>query len=559
MGDNILMHKVRSLIFALAPLGLIGCSSGVANNSASSNLPTIQQAQVTYNVSSNAADGLFSSDHPLSPEEIYALRPGAIEAEFAGSSNPQVTKLLDTMRNSSAAKLDLNPQSVQSYATGLDTASLSGGNSLSSQTSTYLYCYATGWVTVNGTKLPLGGPKADALNPASYHLNSWALSNLKTYAPTFKIQYPITPFTQNTAHLVYYIKDTSYQALKQQCAKTFEMIAAQYLQAYYQTSSMADVTLNNITIRGRNNSLSYDHPLLPLNAPTPADKIDTIVAFGDSLSDTDATNNFTQWQVPSRDTWFAGHFSDGWTWVEYAAESLNVIPYNEAWGGAGVEPVPLVSWIPNWFEYFHLYLPSLMQETGYFNQRVSTLAPRDPNKTLYTILIGGNDFNRNEAVNSVINGVATTVQNLIVENGAKNIIVLNLPDISVAPIFQPGHSRSFMRASVQASVGGYDQQLISLISSLNQIYAANQANITLFDTTNVFNQIMNNPASFGLINTTTTCLANPDNDNYMGNSKMTADCNGSNYFFWDQLHPTTRIHQILGTAVAQFAQQHYNF
>ena len=62
------------------------------------------------------------------------------------------------------------------------------------------------------------------------------------------------------------------------------------------------------------------------------------------------------------------------------------------------------------------------------------------------------------------------------------------------------------------------------------------AEITLFDTDALFQQVLADPAAYGLTNTTEPCV------NIAAN---TVCANPVEYLFWDGVHPTARTHEIL--------------
>ena len=84
--------------------------------------------------------------------------------------------------------------------------------------------------------------------------------------------------------------------------------------------------------------------------------------------------------------------------------------------------------------------------------------------------------------------------------------------------------------------------------------------IRLFDTYTLFNNVLNNPASYGVTNTTTSCLnINTDSSlNYAETQTPRATCtNPDTFVFWDTLHPTTHTHKVLAAAVTSFIQANF--
>jgi hypothetical protein len=64
----------------------------------------------------------------------------------------------------------------------------------------------------------------------------------------------------------------------------------------------------------------------------------------------------------------------------------------------------------------------------------------------------------------------------------------------------------------------------------------------LFDVQQPFNLLYNNPAAFGFSNITEACYTEADGE----------VCNQpAQYFFWDDIHPTTRVYAALADRLAQ--------
>lgn len=131
-----------------------------------------------------------------------------------------------------------------------------------------------------------------------------------------------------------------------------------------------------------------------------------MVAFGDSLSD---NGNI-------------GRFTDGPIWVETLADYLEADLYDFAYGGAttGLDNPAAGSPI-----------------TGLQWQVDNYLAPT--NDALYTVWAGGNDFLQERSFITAANNVGTALENLYAD-GARDILVGNLPDIGSTPAFYYGEN-----------------------------------------------------------------------------------------------------------------------
>ena len=76
--------------------------------------------------------------------------------------------------------------------------------------------------------------------------------------------------------------------------------------------------------------------------------------------------------------------------------------------------------------------------------------------------------------------------------------------------------------------------------------------ITVFDLHAVEDKIRSDPKKYGLTNLTDPCLA----DMF---TTTTACSNPDERYFWDQYHPTRKVHQIIGEAMAAVLREVISF
>jgi thermolabile hemolysin len=287
------------------------------------------------------------------------------------------------------------------------------------------------------------------------------------------------------------------------------------------------------------NSLSFNYAVWTNDSASQGSKINKIVAFGDSLSDNMNMYNESNWNLPNRNSWYIGHFSNGYNWVEYLAQDLNLPLYDWAVGGAAVTTQDLV-------------IHGVVEQTQSWMQYMQKAPAYQPQNTLFTMLIGGNDLiNYGSSVDTVIAGETQALQNIL-NAGGRNILVLMLPDVSKAPVFKYKTNG----ATVAAQVVDLNSKLATMVASFRAQYGSS-LNIQLFDSYSMFNDLMIHPGSYGVNNTTDACLdINADSSlNYLSSHPARSSCtNPDTFVFWDTLHPTTHTHKLLGDKVAAFAK-----
>lgn len=181
---------------------------------------------------------------------------------------------------------------------------------------------------------------------------------------------------------------------------------------------------------------------------------------------------------------------------------------------------------------------------------------------LVTVLAGANDIfmelqltaptNPTAAVTNVATA-AVTLANLIktemVAKGAKQVLVLNLPDIANTPFGMsvPAPVRALLDTMVQTFNAKLAEGLTGVEGvRLGNAYAENKAQFT-------------NPAQFGLSNVTDVACGPNALSNPAGANGTSLVCNANNavagdisrYFFADSVHPTPYGHELL----SQFASR----
>ncbi|HIF9264399.1 TPA: SGNH/GDSL hydrolase family protein, partial [Photobacterium damselae] len=212
-----------------------------------------------------------------------------------------------------------------------------------------------------------------------------------------------------------FFTDVGQETIKQQCKQTLGI-----------DHNAADITYFASDMR-----YSFNHSFWTNDKSNQTGKINKIVSFGDSISDTGNIFNAFQWLFPNPNSWFLGHFSNGFVWTEYLAQEKHLPLYTWAVGGAAGET-----------EYG--FLSGIHDQVNSYLQYMTMAKNYNPQNTLFTIEFGLNDFiNYNRTVAEVSKDFTTALTTLF-KNGAENIVVLTLPDASIAPQFKystPEHAQ----------------------------------------------------------------------------------------------------------------------
>ncbi|WP_078023115.1 SGNH/GDSL hydrolase family protein [Luteibacter rhizovicinus] len=261
--------------------------------------------------------------------------------------------------------------------------------------------------------------------------------------------------------------------------------------------------------------------------------IERIVSFGDSLSDSRNMYNESQWLLPYRASWYVGRFSNGPIWVEHLAMRTGLTLNNWAVGGAQTKDaqVGLIQGVGKQIDSFFEYAS---KADGY-----------EPSRTLFTFLIGGNDFvNDTQAAKQVVIDQEKLLEKLVA-GGARRILIVNLPDLTLAPVFTMQGGRTD-ESTVLGKVEYYNSRIRDVVARI--VARTEGTEIHIMDARKRFDELIASPATLGFTNARESCLEidSPGSLTYLQTQTPRAGCTDpSTYVFWDSLHPTTRVHELI--------------
>jgi outer membrane lipase/esterase len=288
----------------------------------------------------------------------------------------------------------------------------------------------------------------------------------------------------------------------------------------------------------------------------------SIVVFGDSLSDTGNVAHLTGAKYgvripgPAAD-YTDGRFTDGadtipaaqnyfGVWIEQFAATLPSRPavkdsldggtnyaYGFATTGSGTG---VFTFGPD--DALSVNVDNIGQQiTDYLATH-----PRIDDKTLFVVWGGAIDVlyatSSDDVIKAGINQ-ATNIQRLI-DAGATHFIVPNLPALGLVPRLN-GSSETSIPAT-QASVL-YNDVLAAGLDILRLFNPRRRLDLVQIDVFALFNRIVASPERYSLADISTSSQGIPTID-------------PDTYLFWDDLHPTTRGHNIFANLVAGVLARH---
>ena len=293
------------------------------------------------------------------------------------------------------------------------------------------------------------------------------------------------------------------------------------------------------------------------------DDIERIFFFGDSLSDSgnayiESGKLTTQPPytldeiVPTFPYDIRGfQFSNGKTWARIFANALETGRSgkaslkkarrftNYAYGGARARP-----------------FGDRPSAAGQFAEYINDFPGSADEEDLYVIQFGGNDLRDvlageglpEDIISSALQTKAFVITQLYAK-GARNFLVANVPDISLSPAVKlqvlqdvGPIAAPVVLKGISDLVKGYNEQLNGTLSLLKMYYPDIKfKQLNFFD---ILNDVVFNPGKFGISNNVSPCI-----DYFtLGDQVCGAP---DEYVFWDGIHPTAKVHRLVGEIAAE--------
>jgi len=257
-----------------------------------------------------------------------------------------------------------------------------------------------------------------------------------------------------------------------------------------------------------------------------------LVVFGDSLSDVGNVGQVPFINVPGP-TYWNGRFSNGPVYTEALATGFGLPAikrstnggYDYAYGGARTTG----SGFP-----YNLVVKDIDDQVDEF------LSKHDANSsTLYVLFAGANDLIDGETnMLTPVLSLANSMDRLIAD-GARKFLVFNLPPLGATPRYNGSQTTHEL---YNARSQDYNNTLSAALGILD--FFNPTVSIYQFDVAAMFNQVLANPAAFGLTNVTDSAAPGLDPGDTSYDASLIVP-NPNQYLFWDNLHPTAAVHAIL--------------
>jgi phospholipase/lecithinase/hemolysin len=279
-----------------------------------------------------------------------------------------------------------------------------------------------------------------------------------------------------------------------------------------------------------------------------------LYVFGDSLSDTGnlflltgGTNGSVFTPDPSQSPrlptppYYNGRASNGPVWIEQFAALLGLpAPQPVVAGGTNYSFIGAVTGPGSTSPY---PIPTIKAQVDTYVGSATPAAPDD----LFVVWGGANDFlyGQTDPVIPVTN-VVHAIETLHAQANASRFLIPNLPPLGRTPTGAALDATGYDLLSTQFNTL-LDTELDTLRNSLG-------VSIYEFDVFSRFEDLLNDPAAFGLTNVTESALVlNEDTASPLFGYPMfpyTFQHDPDTSLFFDGVHPTTRGHELLAEAAA---------
>ncbi len=257
-----------------------------------------------------------------------------------------------------------------------------------------------------------------------------------------------------------------------------------------------------------------------------ATPISKLVIFGDSLSDSGNSYEYSQHHMPAAPWYYQGRFSNGPIWTDFLLDAF--FPQNKtqhilsyAFGGAGILKTQGESF-------------TLTQEIDSYllSHSASTVQ-----HSVFFIWIGANDYliephSNNTKIPQLVNTVQKNIERLL-NQGAKHFMIISLPDLGLSPFARDLEITTELSQLTQQ----HNRLLKDMVMKLKERYP--HVDWIYFDVNLLWLELMHHPKKYALLYSKEACIQT------FSETHKGIDNRCSEYVFFDQFHPTTSVHQRL--------------
>jgi thermolabile hemolysin len=257
-----------------------------------------------------------------------------------------------------------------------------------------------------------------------------------------------------------------------------------------------------------------------------------LVVFGDSLSD---NGNSLAAAGRPQPPYYYGRWTNGLNWVDFFSYYSRVNQHS----------LPVTAFLQNRGTNFAVAGSDSLALAGQIGSYLGYVGGRASPSDLFAIWIGANDFSQGISARTTVSGIEAGIVALW-KAGARNFIVINLPDISLTPNVKNAGTKTDLEA----------KQFIYMVNTALQGQIPFYSSflgvaILLIDVNTPFTQ---------LVSTRTWTVKGLGTVNFLNSSGFAYNPstgalapNPNSFVFWDGFHPTAAVHYLAGWFIFQSA------
>ncbi|MDX2347207.1 MAG: SGNH/GDSL hydrolase family protein [Legionella sp.] len=282
----------------------------------------------------------------------------------------------------------------------------------------------------------------------------------------------------------------------------------------------------------------------------PAASINKIVVFGDSLSDTGNLYEYMRHQLPMSPPYYEGRFTNGPVWIEhvlthYFPSNPKLHLSNYAFGGSGVGS-------EGENDEDDIGDGAMLNLDAEVSSYLLAHDDKTDASSLYVVWMGSNNYlslpeDLDDEVEFTLAGIRRSLDTLV-QKGAKNIMVMGVPDLGKTPMaleFESTDDLTYLSHQHNTKLKAEVEQLRALHPDVQWVF---------FDVDVLLTDALTQPALYGFSNVTGTCY---DALDYLPSSQSVLNMASrikpgvhpedvcDTYLFFDPVHPSSRAHAYI--------------
>ncbi|KAJ1917669.1 hypothetical protein H4219_003081 [Mycoemilia scoparia] len=279
------------------------------------------------------------------------------------------------------------------------------------------------------------------------------------------------------------------------------------------------------------------------------DNKEAFIVFGNSMSDVG-----NKLAIFGQKAYWNGRFSNGPVWNEYAAAFLKLPLVNYAIGGATSSNTALVNGTTS----SGALIPSLLDQIDAFLKNNTNI--QHPEKNTMVLEVGGNNIlwplatdpkyvmaNKDKLIDGIANDMMTGLQKVF-DAGYRRFLVWNVPGADHSPEMPNNQDVKNLVNEIITSANSKISDGLKSFNSKNK-----PAFSQLFDAHTLLGNVQDQKVSkaLNLTDTTTACV---QSDSGMYKPDLKVCDNGYQHLYYDLVHPSTRVHNLLGAMVSEIVK-----